>query len=134
MISRSIEILREFESTVLNKNRVFKKAQQRNLLNFRNQFNFDLILSGVNFAKIKYFIIDTQVFNLSASGCCVFATFDLITWFLLTSSWLTLLKFVINSSNFLLSQNIYVSFWNFDQTNYEWMVLAARFESARFEK
>ena len=75
-----------------------------------------------------------QRFNLSASSCCVFATRDLRTWFSVTFSWLNSLKFVINSSNFMLFRNIYVSFWNSDLTKYEWTILAARFECARFEK
>ena len=71
--------------------------------------------------------------NRSASGCYVLVTPDLNTWFSLTSSRLFLLNFVINSLNFLLFQNIYLLFWNFDQTKYEWIILVARFERARFE-
>ena len=54
--------------------------------------------------------------NPSASDCYVFVTPDLNTWFLLTSSRLILLNFVINPSNFLLFQNIYDKDDNLIQT------------------
>ena len=87
---------------------------------------------GPNLKKFIFKPLDLFI-NLSASGCCLFATRDLITLFSLTSSRLTMLKFAMNSS-FLLSQNKYVSFRNFDQTKFQWMIFAARFESAMFEK
>ena len=70
--------------------------------------------------------------NPSASGCYVFVTPDLNTWFSLTLLRQILRKVLINSSNFLLFQNIYVLFWKFDQTSNKWMIFAARFESASF--
>ena len=63
-------------------------------------------------------------FNPSASGCSVFATRELNTWFSLTSLRLILLKFFINSWNFLLFENIAVLFSNFDQTRPARMILA----------